>query len=129
VLARIDNALENVLLEDAELRAMLDWEFTIAATPGYDIVNVAWSLAGGPYLFDPEVPDRRAMVREALFRGYRDRGGDSVVDQARANRDCYELLSAVRSMTLPKHWYQLFDLDRTIDDAASNLRREVKSSL
>lgn len=129
VLARIDNALENILLENTDLRTMLDWEFTIAATPEYDIVNVAWSLAGGPYLFNPEVTDRREIVREALFRGYRDQGNESAIDQARANRDCYELLSALRSMTLLKHWYQLFDLDRDIDDAASNLRTEVKTHL
>jgi aminoglycoside phosphotransferase (APT) family kinase protein len=126
VLARIDNVLENVLLEDTEVRSMLDWEFTIAATPAYDIVNVAWSLAGGAYLFGPDVPDRRALIRAALIRGYRDEGSESVIDQVRANCDCYELLSLLRSMSLLEQWYQLFDLERTIDEAAQNLRTELE---
>lgn len=128
-LARIDDALENVLLADDEVTAMLDWEFSIAATPGYDVVNVAWSLAGGPYLFASDVPDRRALVRAALLSGYRDRGGETVVERSRANRDCYELLSALRSMTHLEQWFQLFDLDGEIDAAASNLRAEVDSRL
>ncbi|MFT4891911.1 MAG: aminoglycoside phosphotransferase (APT) family kinase protein [Halobacteriales archaeon] len=128
-LARIDNALENVLLEDNTVSAMLDWEFSIAATPDYDIVNVAWSLAGGPYLFAPDVPDRRDLVREALLDGYRERGPTAVEEQTRANRDCYELLSALRSMTHLADWYELFDLDGEIDTAAATLRCEVESRL
>lgn len=38
-----------------------------------------WSLAGGPYLFAPDVPDRRALVREALLQGYRDCGPAHVI--------------------------------------------------
>ena len=129
VLARIDNALENVLLEGDTVSAMLDWEFTIASTPGYDIVNVAWSLAGGPYQFAPDVPDRGELVRQALLDGYRDQGRKTIVDQTRANRDCYELLSALRSMHHLEHWYQLFDLDDQIDESASKLRTEVETRL
>lgn len=128
-IARIDNALENVLLAGNTVSAMLDWEFSIAATPDYDVVNVAWSLAGGPYLFVPDVPDRRDLVREGLLDGYRERGLTAVVERTRANRRCYELLSALRSMSHLEDWYRLFDLDGEIDTAAETIRREVGSRL
>ena len=128
-LARIDSSFENVLLADDGLSAMLDWEFTIAATPAYDVTAVAWSLAGGPYLFAPEVPDRRDLIGEAILDGYRERGNGRVTEQVRTNRECYELLAALRSMVHLRSWYRLFDLGEQIDDAASNLRDEVSVRL
>lgn len=128
-LARIDQSLENVLLNQGELCAMIDWEFTIAATPAYDVVNVAWSLAGGQYLFAPEVPDRRDLVRRALLEGYRECGNERVIEQVRANRECYELLSALRSMVHLEEWFRMFDLGEQIDDAATELRSEVSDRL
>jgi aminoglycoside phosphotransferase (APT) family kinase protein len=129
VVARIDSALDNTLLANGEVRAMLDWEFTIAATPAYDVVCVTESLAGGLSLYAPGCPDRRDLVREAILAGYRERGSDTVVEHLRANRECYELLSALRSMTHLEPWYQLFDIEDQIDHAASSLRREVARSL
>lgn len=129
VIARIDNSLENLLVEDGSVGAMIDWEFTLAATPCYDIIGVAWSLAGGPYLFAPDVPDRRALVREALLRGYRERGPGHVVADTRANRSCYEFLAALRSMAHLEDWYALFDLGGQIDAAAAALRAEVDAQV
>ncbi len=128
VLARIDQSLENVLVDDGELTTLLDWEFTIAATPAYDVVCVVWSLAGGPYLYASEVPDRREFVREAVLAGYREQGPDRVIRQVRTNGACYELLSSLRSMTLLTQWYRSFGFDQRVDGAAEALRAEVEKS-
>lgn len=134
-LARVDQSIENVLVDGDDLTAWIDWEFTIAATPAYDLCCVAWSLAGGPYQFDADVPDRRSPVREALFEGYADapvhgeRPPAAIVDQARANRACYELLSTLRSMEHLEGWYQLFDLSSRIDRSARELREELADRL
>lgn len=129
VLARIDQALENVLLGDGELTGMLDWEFTIAATPAYDLVGAARSLAGDPYLFSEGVDDRRDLVLDALLSGYSETGPDSVVRRTRGNRECYELLSSVRTMAHLSDWFELFDLEAEIDGAAANLERDVTARL
>lgn len=128
-LARIDHAIENVLLRDGEMTGMLDWEFTIAATPAYDLVAVARSLAGDPYLFAEGVSDRRDVVLDALLVGYSETGPDSVVERTRRDRECYELLSSLRTMTHLSDWYELFDLDDEIDGAAVNLERAVNAHL
>lgn len=134
-LARVDQSIENVLVADGELTAWIDWEFTIAATPAYDLCCVAWSLAGGPYQSDPDVPDRRPLVREALFEGYADapvhgeRSPAAIVEQARANRACYELLSTLRSMEHIEGWFELFDLGDQVDRAARDLRAELADRL
>jgi aminoglycoside phosphotransferase (APT) family kinase protein len=134
-LARVDQSIENVLVADGDLTAWIDWEFTVAATPAYDLCCVAWSLAGGPYQFDADVPDRRPLVREALFEGYAAvpaRGQHApadVVEQARANRPCYELLSTLRSMEHLEDWFELFDLGDRVDRAASDLRTELADRL
>lgn len=125
VLARVDQSIENVLLDGDEVTAAFDWEFTIAATPAYDLQCCAWSLAGGPYLHALGVDDRRPLVREALCAGYREHGAGRVVDQYRANRACYDLLSVLRSMVHLQDWFELFDLDEDVDDAAAALRTEV----
>jgi len=134
-LARVDQSIENVLVAGSEVTAWIDWEFTIAATPAYDLCCVAWSLAGGPYQFDPDVPDRRPLVREALFEAYAEapvhcgRPPADVVAQARANRACYELLSTLRSMEHLQGWYELFDLGDRIDRSARDLREELAGRL
>lgn len=128
-LARIDQALENLLLQDGTLSAMLDWEFTIAATPAYDIVHVAWSLAGGPYLYAPSVADRWDRVFAAVLDGYAETGDEQIVALTRTNRECYELLTVIRSMTLLEDWFELFDLGNEIDGAADILRADVRERL
>ncbi|RJT03300.1 phosphotransferase family protein [Halococcus sp. IIIV-5B] len=129
VLARTDHSLENLLFTSDGLSAMLDWEFTITSTPAYDLVNVIWSLAGGPYLFAPETPDRRDLIRESVLAGYRDRGDGYVIEEFYANHECYESLSALRSMVHLESWFQMFDHGGEIDYAASDIRKELTESL
>lgn len=128
-LARIDHSIENVLVEDGDLQAFIDWEFTIAATPAYDLANVVWSLAGGPYKFSPETTERRPLVREELLAGYSERGEDIRIEQFQANRGCYDLLSTLRSMVHLDDWFALFDLGDQTDDAAAQLRTELDERL
>lgn len=129
VLARIDQSLDNVLVGEDGLSAFLDWEFTIAATAGYDLVHVTKSLAGGPYRYSPAVRDRRPVVREAVLKGYGEQAGSERVEQARWNWDCYALLSAIRSMGLFENWFRTFDLGEEVDDAATAVREEVRALL
>lgn len=125
VLARIDQSLDNVLVDDGQLTALLDWEFTVAATPAYDIAHVVFSLAGGPYLYAAPMPDRRRSLREAVLAGYRERGDGVIVEQARSNWPCYGLLTTLRAMVHLQDWFAGFDLDDELDDAAAALREEV----
>ena len=129
VLARTDHSLENLLFTNGGLSAMLDWEFTITSMPAYDLVNVIWSLAGGPYLFAPKTPDRRNLIRESVLAGYRERGDGYVIEEFYANRECYELLSALRSMVHLESWYRMFNLGDEVDDATSDIRKEVTESM
>lgn len=125
VLARIDQSVEQILLDGREVTCLLDWEFTIASTPADDITYVTRSLAGGPYLWAPEMPDRRELIREALLDGYIEVGPTVIVDQVQANWDCYELIATLRSMVHLREWYELFDLGESIEPAAAKLRDEI----
>lgn len=129
VLARIDQSLEQIVMNEGVITALLDWEFTIASTAADDVVNVTRSLAGGPYLFAPDVPDRRDLIREALLEGYTEHGNRHIVDDVRENRDCYELLSTLRSMVHLESWFQSFDLGDQIEPAAKRLRDELATRL
>lgn len=129
VIARIDSSIENLLIESDGIGAFIDWEFTIAATRAYDLSCVAWSLAGGPYLFSHETADRRPLVREAVLSGYEDGYDGQIRGQFEANRSCYELLSTLRAMVHLEDWYDLFDLERSIEAASQQLREELDQRL
>lgn len=129
VLARVDQSWGNVVLDDGTLSGLVDWEYSLATSPDYDIVSVAWTLAGRAFLFDPTVPDRRQLVFDAVTAGYQAEGSASVIDRARENRPCYELLLALRAMVNLEPWHTLFEFGGGSDDAASTLRAEVATRL
>lgn len=112
VLARIDQAIENVRIMGDRIVGLLDWEFTLAATPGYDLAHATWSLAGGPYLYGTTLRDRRRLVREHLARGYRSADGPGAADIGRF-QDTYDLLIAARSMELVAAWEAEFGFPRS----------------
>ena len=124
VLARVDQSLENVLADEDGLTGLIDWEFTVAATPAYDLVHVGYGLAGGPFVFAPTVADRRSTVFEALLDGYAERDPDRAT-QARTNWGCYELLFVLRAMTNLTEWFPMVGLGEQTDEAAAALRTEV----
>lgn len=132
VLCHVDNSLENVLHdpESGEITAMLDWAFTLAATPAYDLVLVEASLNGGQWRFVPSAPDNATLIRDALLDGYAQRGSPAVLDRLAANRDTYELLSLCRSMHLIDMWPQVKDASPAqVDGAAAAIRTALESSL
>jgi aminoglycoside phosphotransferase (APT) family kinase protein len=132
VLCHVDNSLENVLHdpESGEITAMLDWAFTLAATPAYDLVLVEASLNGGQWRFVPSAPDNSTLLRDALLDGYAQRGSPAVLDRLDANRDTYELLSRCRSMHLLDMWPQVKDASqRQVDGAAAAIRADLESYL
>lgn len=125
VLARVDQSWGNVLLDGGHVTGLVDWEFTLGAPPGYDLVSVMWTMAGRPCLFEPTITDRRQLVFDALATGYREEAHTSVIDRSSMNRPCYELLLALRGMAHFETWFDVFEFDTERDEAAAKLREEV----
>lgn len=134
VLCRIDQSLDNVVT-DPESRAvtgLLDWEFCVAATPGYDLEFVADSLAGGHLPLLPDRPNPRSAIRDAMLEGYRRAGDEAVVEQFRHNRPCYELLAGLHAMLNFEGWFDTVDVVDVTDEqraAAARAARERVETL
>jgi len=127
-LGHTDCQLENTLHDPdiGEVTGMIDWAFTLAVTPAYDLVSVGRSMAGGPWAFVPGTADVRGLVRDALLAGYREAGGDAVVEQYRRNADCYELLYLVRTMSHLEEWLGMKGAtDEQMHAAATRMRTLV----
>jgi Ser/Thr protein kinase RdoA (MazF antagonist) len=109
-LAHVDGLLENVRIDPGgALLGMLDWGFTVAATPAYDLVHVAGGLVGGVWtVADP--PPWADRAREALIEGYAERAPERV-ERYRRNRSCYELLRLARMAAHFEEWLGLTGLD------------------
>lgn len=150
VLCHIDASLENHRWnpETGELTAVLDWGFTVAATPAYDLSCVAHSLGGGHWAFLPDTPDYRQTVREPLVEGYRSAFTDSadarigyddaderprvpverVIEQFESHWECHGLLSVVRTMSL-FDWYENRGIGAERREAAAESLREMVQSM
>lgn len=100
VLGRVDHGVHNLLLdaETGAVEGMLDWAFTLAVPPTYDLSCVEYVLSGSVLAALPDAPDRQDLVREALCAGYRAERGE-LPPRYREHRQCYQLLSRVLSMT------------------------------
>lgn len=138
VLAHVDASLENHLWDgDGGLTGVLDWGFTLAATPAYDLACVAHSLGGGHWAFLPATPDHRETVHEPLLSGYRAGAADTpgapaadrVTERFHAHWDCYGLLSAVRTAAL-FDWYEQRGVGtQRREAAAERLRATIRDWL
>lgn len=98
-LGRNDHGLHNLLVDPdtGEVTAMLDWAYTLAVPPAFDL-GFAEYLFGGSFLSGlPDVPDRRSTVREAMRAGYRSTAPERA-EAAAAYPPLYELLAMVRVM-------------------------------
>jgi aminoglycoside phosphotransferase (APT) family kinase protein len=98
-LGRNDHGLHNLLVEPdtGAVTAMLDWGYTLAVPPAFDVAFAVY-LYGGSFLAGlPEVRDRRALVRSALVSGYREVAPERA-GVAAAAEPVYEALAAVRIM-------------------------------
>lgn len=99
VLGRNDHGLHNLLLdaETGEVRAMLDWAYTLAVAPAFDF-HYAEYIYGGRYLAGIEaVPDRQSLVRESMLAGYRSVAPEGV-GRVVEPRPLYDLLASMRVM-------------------------------
>ena len=99
VLGRNDHGLHNLLVdaETGEMRAMLDWAYTLAVAPAFDF-HYAEYIYGGRYLSAiDEVADRQSLVREAMLTGYRSVAPD-LIDRVAEPRPLYDLLASLRVM-------------------------------
>lgn len=99
VLGRIDHGVHNLLIdpETGEIRTLIDWEFTLAVTPGYDLATVEFVLSGAVLAPLDDASDRRELVRDAMATGYR-AVADYPADELARARDCYDLLAVLRAM-------------------------------
>jgi aminoglycoside phosphotransferase (APT) family kinase protein len=96
---RNDHGLHNLLVDEAtgDLRAMLDWAYTLAVTPAFDVEYAVYLFSGAFLAGLPDVCDRRELVRAAMLAGYRSRAPDRA-DALAEPTPLYELLAAVRVM-------------------------------
>lgn len=99
VLGRNDHGLHNLLVDEdtGDLRAMLDWAYTLTVTPSFDVEYAVYLFSGAFLAGLPGVRDRRDLVRSALLAGYRSRAPDRV-GAVTTREPLYELLAAVRVM-------------------------------
>lgn len=100
VVGRIDHGVHNLLLdrETGDVRAVLDWGFALAVTPGYDVQCVEYVLGGAVLAAAPGHPDRRELVREAVRDGYESTAVAYPAEELSRYRSLYELLAIVRAM-------------------------------
>jgi len=140
-LCHVDHSIENLAFEagSGEVTGVFDWAFAVAAPPDYDLLYAERSLAGGPLLLLPDVPDHRDRIRDELLAGYREGwpGGDGddpghavgdpgdAIDRFRANRGTYRLLALVRMATLFEGWFDLKGIDGDRRAAAARRLREA----
>lgn len=127
VLGRNDHGLHNLRLdgETGDVQAMLDWAYTLAVTPSFDVEYAVYLFSGAFLAGLPDVRDRREHVRETLLAGYRSRAPDRV-DAVRDPTPLYELLAAVRVMN---DFDQLRLPDGTENQVASALADDVRAML
>lgn len=131
-LCRVDHSIENLAFDpdSGAVTGLFDWAFAVAAPPEYDLFYAERSLAGGPWLLLPGVPDRRDRIREALLAGYRegsDRAGP-VIARLDEHRGIYRLLALVRMAALFEGWFDLKDVgDPQREAAARTLREELSA--
>ena len=129
VLGRNDHGLHNLLVDPGtgEVTAMLDWAYTLAVAPGFDLGFAAYLFSGAFLSALPDVRDRRGLVREAMLSGYRSTA-PRLADVTPTRWPLYELLASVRVMN---------DFERlapelpegTADDVAEGIRVDVASML
>lgn len=99
VTGRIDHGVHNLLMgrDEGRIEALIDWGFTLAVTPGYDLRTVEYVLSGAVLAPLSDATDRRRLVREALEEGYR-RTARYPADELASAGDLYELMAVVRAM-------------------------------
>lgn len=114
---RIDHGLHNLLVDPqtGSTATVLDWGFTLAVPPAYDLACVEANLALGPWAVHPATPDRETAIREALRDAYATHGDPDVLERLRDHHDVYELACLVRAA---------LHLPETMADAPPEVRAE-----
>ena len=126
VLGRIDHGLHNVRIdpETGEIKAMLDWGFTLAVPSAYDFICVEHVLSASDWSMVPDVPNRREVVREAMLAGYRsERPAPNGLGDHRA---LYELLTYARSMNHLDAGISSVAREDPTDVAADGFRERIR---
>lgn len=129
VLGRNDHGLHNLLIDPdtGEITAMLDWGYTLAVPPAFDVEFAVYLYSGVFLAGRPDVSDRRSLVRGAILSGYRSVRPDRA-EAVSTPEPLYELLAMVRIMN-DFHHLELPDgteaavMDRISMDARAILDR------
>lgn len=129
VLGRNDHGYHNLLInpDTGEVTAMLDWAYTLAVTPAFDFQFGSYLFSGAFLSAIPDVPNRQALVRDAMLAGYRSTASERY-DAVSTYHPLYELLATIRIMNdfdkmSPK-------LPEESEDAVANgLRNDIESLL
>lgn len=132
VLGHIDNSIENVIFEPetGDVTAMLDWAFTLAITPAYDLVCVERSLSGGHWAMVPSTPDFQRTVRDGLVEGYRNGASTRTIEQFHEQHALYELLSLLRAMVHFDGWFEMKNLsEKQVESTAEEHRKALNQFL
>lgn len=103
-IGRNDHGLHNLLLDadTGAITGMIDWGYTLAVPPAFDVEFAAYLYSGAFLAGLPEVSDRRPLVREAMLSGYRETApelAERVVDP----EPLYEALAMTRIMNDFEH--------------------------
>ena len=129
VLGRNDHGLHNLLVDSdtGEVTAMLDWAYTLAVPPSFDVAFAAYLFSGAFMSALPGVPDRRGLVDEAMLSGYRSTA-PGLVHTVSSPDPLYGLLAAVRVMNDFERLVPKLP-DGTEGTVADGLRRAVESAV
>lgn len=126
-LGHVDNQVANHVLdrEARQVTGLLEWGFTLATTPAYDLAFAIHSLAGGVWWLVPSTPNLEPLVRESLLEGYRTTGPSGAVAEFREHRELYELLTVVHSAANFADRLELDGVDGATVEATATRHREV----
>lgn len=127
VLGRNDHGLHNLLVDPdlGKITAMLDWAYTLAVPPAFD-VEFAVYLYGGSFLAGlPGVCDRRPLVREAMVEGYREAAPDRVSAVA-TPEPRYELVAMARIL---RDFHNLDLSEEAAERCAERVRADVREKI
>lgn len=129
VLARVDHGVHNLCVDPDthHVTGLIDWAFTLAATPGYDLQCVTYVLSGAVLAHCTGAPDRRQLVREAVLEGYRARSADPVVPDL-DSWYTYEVCSVVRALNFVESGTAALP-DGTESSVRAGLLEELETAL
>lgn len=129
VLGRNDHGFHNLLVDadEASVTAMLDWAYTLAVPPVFDVEFAVYLFSGTFMTGIRAVKDRRVLVREAFLDGYR-RSAPELASAVETPFPLYEMLARLRILNDFELLAPQLPAER-VDLVAEDLRTTVESTI